>query len=174
MTRYALRFRDGTIKVRRVDDDGEIATFKARSDREIYVLRFSPDGRYLATTHFPGLAVTVWNVDNGSVVLSDQSLIGGRAANFSPDSRRLALTQADGNILVYNLSDSRQISHLRMPYSGHVAFRPDGLRMAIVCGGPDKPSCKLVEVESGSVVTVITLPSNPNEAAWSPDGTRSQ
>ena len=78
MTRYALRFRDGTIKVRRVDNDVEIAPFKARGDREISVLGFSPDGRYLATTHFPGYALTVWNVDNGDVVLSEQGLIAGR------------------------------------------------------------------------------------------------
>ena len=66
MTRYALRFRDGTIKVRRVDDDEEIAPFQARGDREISVFGFSPDGRYLATTHFPGYALTVWDVDNGA------------------------------------------------------------------------------------------------------------
>ena len=58
-----------------------------------------------------------------------------------------------------------------MPYSGNIAFRSDGVRMAIVFGGPDKPTCKIVEVESGSVVAVITLPSNPNMVAWSPDGT---
>ena len=53
MTRYALRFRDGTISVRRVADDQEIARFQARGDREICVFAFSPDGRYLATTHTP-------------------------------------------------------------------------------------------------------------------------
>ena len=53
MTRYALRFRDGTIQVRRVADDQEIARFQARGDREIFVFGFSPDGRYLATTHSP-------------------------------------------------------------------------------------------------------------------------
>ena len=63
MTRYALRFRDGTIQVRRVADDQEIARFQARGDREIFVFGFSPDGRYLATTHFPGGALTVWDID---------------------------------------------------------------------------------------------------------------
>ena len=66
MTRYALRFRDGTISVRRVADDGEIARFQARGDRDIWILGFSPDGRYLATTHTPGRALTVWDVDRRS------------------------------------------------------------------------------------------------------------
>ena len=71
MTRYALRFRDGTIQVRRVADDEEVARFHARGDREVAVFGFSPDGRYLATTHYPGYALTVWDIDRGSVVLND-------------------------------------------------------------------------------------------------------
>ena len=67
MTRYALRFRDGTIQVRRVADDEEIARFQARGDRDIWVFGFSPDGRYLATTHCPGLALTVWDIDRRAV-----------------------------------------------------------------------------------------------------------
>ena len=42
MTRYALRFRDGTISVRRVADDGEVARFQARGDREHLGLRLQP------------------------------------------------------------------------------------------------------------------------------------
>jgi hypothetical protein len=59
MTRYALRFRDGTIRVRRVADDEEVAHVRSRGEREIFVFGFSPDGRYLATTDFPGHALTV-------------------------------------------------------------------------------------------------------------------
>ena len=66
MTRYALRFRDGTISVRRVADDEEVARFQARGDRDIWVFGFSPDGRYLATTHYPGSALTVWDIDRGT------------------------------------------------------------------------------------------------------------
>ena len=45
----------GRSSVRRVADDQEIARFQARGDRDIFVFAFSPDGRYLATTHSPGL-----------------------------------------------------------------------------------------------------------------------
>jgi eukaryotic-like serine/threonine-protein kinase len=170
MTRYALRFRDGTIKVRRVDDDTEIAHFKARGDREIFVFDFSPDGRYLATTHFPGFALTVWNVENSGVVLSDQGPVFGEAY-FSPDSRRLALTRYDGNLLVHSLPEGRLIKRWPMPYSGHPAFCPDGTRMAILFNEPGKPCCRIVEADSGRVVIPITLPSDPVMVAWSSDGT---
>ena len=62
MTRYALRFKDGTIRVRRVADDEEVARFHARGDRDVEVFGFSPDGRYLATNHYPGYALTVWDI----------------------------------------------------------------------------------------------------------------
>ena len=106
MTRYALRFRDGTISVRRVADDEEIARFQARGDREIWVFGFSPDGRYLATTHFPGGALTVWDIERRTVAVEDPGphLV---AARFSPDSRRIAVAHEDGELLVYDLATGR-------------------------------------------------------------------
>ena len=50
-----LRFHNGTVQVKNVADDHEVAYFQAKGDREIYVFGFSPDGRFLATTEFSGL-----------------------------------------------------------------------------------------------------------------------
>ena len=56
------------------------------------VFGFSPDGRYLATTHYPGGALTVWDVDRAhSRPERPGPRIVGRAAKFSPDSRRIAV-----------------------------------------------------------------------------------
>ena len=68
MTRYAFRFQIGTILCR-VADDREVARFQARGDRDIFVFAFSPDGRYLTTTHLPGYALTVWDVDRNTIAL---------------------------------------------------------------------------------------------------------
>ena len=84
MTRYALRSKDGTILVRLYADDQEIARFHARGDRE-FELFFSPDSRYLATTHFPDRALTVWDIDRGVVALDDPGPGGMR-----PTSARTA------------------------------------------------------------------------------------
>ena len=84
MTRYALRFRDGTIRVRRVADDGEIAHFEARGDRDIFVFGFSPDGRYLATTHYPGFALTVWDIDQQAIAVDDPGPFLPRGGQVQP------------------------------------------------------------------------------------------
>jgi hypothetical protein len=85
MTRLALRVRDGTIQVRRMADHQEIARFQARGDRDIGVLRFSPDGRYLATTHHPDGALTVWDVDRRAISVNDPGPISwGPSGQIQP------------------------------------------------------------------------------------------
>ncbi len=119
MTRYALRFRDGTIQVRRVADDEEIARFQARGDRDIYVFGFSPDGRYLATTHSPGYALTVWDIDRRAVAVNDPGPVHGDAARFSPDSRRIALAHEDRRASwSYDLATGQPSRRWRGPGAG--------------------------------------------------------
>ena len=183
MNRYALRLRSGTILVRRVADDQEVARFQARGDRDIFVFAFSPDGRYLATTHFPGHALTVWDVDRNTIALPEPGPVAGTAARFSPDSRRIALAHPDGEILIYDLETGRS-SRLRSGLGDvqDLAFRADGLQIAVtgqlakqpkIAGKSQdakQPTCHILEVESGRVVQTISLRC-PASVAWSPDGT---
>ena len=129
MTRYALRFRDGTIAVRRVADDREVARFSARSDQNNPVFGLSPDGRYLVTTHVPQLALTVWDIDRGVPAVSDPGP-GSITARFSPDSRRLALVKRSRRVVVYNLATGGLSG--RMGVSGHREHRSASRR------GPDR------------------------------------
>ena len=168
MTRYALRFRDGTISVRRVTDDQEIARFQARGYRDIVVFGFSPDGRYLATTHWPGVALTVWDIDRRTVCLDDPGPVEGLSARFSPDSRRVALVHHDGELLVYDLATGRPSRRWPGQAGAHdLAFRWDGAQIAVACKGP---TCRILEAESGRLVRAIPMPIG-GTIAWSPDGT---
>ena len=170
MTRYALRFRDGTISVRRVADDQEIARFQARGDREIHVFGFSPDGRYLATTQSSRRALTVWDIERRAVALNVPGRLG--AARFSPDSQRIAVQHEDGELLVYDLATGQVIRRWREPRRGSPGFpsgrRPDrGLRTTTRkttaagfltrrrAGSSGRSRCRLAEAA----------------VAWSPDGT---
>jgi serine/threonine protein kinase/WD40 repeat protein len=169
--RCALRLHDGTIQVRRTADDQEVARFSARGDQEIFVFGFSPDGRYLVTTHFPGFALTVWDIERREVCLDDPGPVVGSSARFSPDSRRIALVHVDGELLVYDLATGHRIRRWRAaPLASDLAFRPDGSRIAVV-GGGNAPSCQIMEADSGKLVGSIPLPSTAENVTWSPDGT---
>jgi WD40 repeat protein len=172
MTRYALRFRDGSVQVKSVDDDREVARFQARGDREIWVFRFSPDGRYLATTHFPENALTVWDVARQAVALDDPGPVSWSSARFSPDSRRIALCHEDGALLVYDLATGRPIRRWSLPAADGLAFRGDGAQIAVTCNDPKNGSCRIIEADTGRVVRSFPLPRVGGVGvAWSPDGT---
>jgi len=170
MTRYALRFRDGTIQVRRVADDEEVARFSAQGDRENQVFVFSPNGRYLATTDRPGYALTVWDIEQHTVCLNDPGGVAGHSARFSPDSRRIGLAHVNGELLVYDLA-TRQSSRLgRGPAPAEdLAFRSDGAQIAVIYNGK-QPSCQIIEAGSGKLVRSIPLPTRTVGVAWSPNG----
>jgi serine/threonine protein kinase/WD40 repeat protein len=169
MARYALRFRGGAISVRRVGDDQEIASFQARGDREFWIFDFSPDGRYLATTHFPGGALTVWDVDRRTVALNDPGSIQV-AARFSPDSRRIVLGRDGGEILVYDLATGR-LSR-RWPGNARcLAFRSDGAQLAVIDNTSKPPTGRILEAESGRQVREFPLRTPAGDVAWSTDGT---
>jgi serine/threonine protein kinase/WD40 repeat protein len=163
LTRYALRFRDGTIQVRRVADDEVIARFQARGDRE-FILHFSPDGRYLASSDFPQEAVTVWDVGHCTIALK---LPGHRDARFSPDSRRIVEIYA-GKARVYDLATGRTLRSWRATVSqGTGVFGPDGAQIAVI----GDRTCRILDAETGRLVRSITLPTIQNGVAWSPDAT---
>jgi WD40 repeat protein/tetratricopeptide (TPR) repeat protein len=171
LTRHALRFRDGAVSVRRVADEQEIARFKARGDRDISVFGFSPDGRYLATTHRPDPALSVWDIDRRAVALEDPGPVNDSAAKFSPDSRRIAVCHQNGELLVYNLVTGQPSRRWRLPAPAHhLAFRGDGAQVAIPYSVEKRWSCGILEVETGRLVRSFPLPGG-NSVAWSPDGT---
>ncbi|MGD0039111.1 MAG: protein kinase [Isosphaeraceae bacterium] len=170
MTRYALRFRDGTILVKNVHDDQQVARFHARGDRGIFVFGFSPDGRYLATTHSPELALTVWDLDRRAVALDDAGPVS--SARFSPDSRRIALCRVDGPLLFCDLSTGRHSRRWSLPTVGDLAFRSDGAQIAVTTKDPKNASCRILEVDTGQVVRTFPLSvSRYVRVIWSPDGT---
>ena len=172
LTRYALRSRDGTIRVRRLADDQEVARFQARGDPDIFVFGFSPDGRYLTSTHYPHSDLTVWDIDRRAVTLNDPGRLAGGSAQFSPDGRRLVLAHEDGAILDYDLATGQLRRRWRVPAQEGprgLVFRPDGVQLAIGSAASDSP-CSILETETGRLVRTIAQPGH-GPLAWSPDGT---
>ena len=171
MTRYALRFRDGTIQVRRVADDREIARFQARGDRDIFVFGFSPDGRYLATTHFPDYALTVWDIDRGTVARERPGPVSGgrpnsaRTAGGSPWPTRME----SSSCTTWRPAGPAGAGTGRAPV--RLAFRPTGPRSRSSDDEPKPPTCRILEAETGRLVRSFPLAASRRHVAWSPDGT---
>ena len=173
MTRYALRFRDGTIQVRSVADDAEIARFQARGDREIFVFGFSPDGRYLATTHFPGFALTVWDIDRRAVAVNDPGPVSWRQPNSARTAGGSPWAMRMETLLVYDLATGRPeppLAHAGI--AAILAFRPDGAQIAVTYNEPRNPTCRILESETGRLVRSIPLPSHGSRSRGAPTAPR--
>ena len=169
LTRYALRFLDGTILVRRVADDHEVARFNAPGARHVPLFAFSPDGRFLATTHWPRLTLTVWDVDRGKVAVTELGpvLI---PASFSADSRRLALVKQSRKLIVYDLKNGGLSGRMGVPALGNIALHPDGARIAVIDNVAKPPACRIFEIETGGVLQTISLRTSAADVVWSTDG----
>jgi WD40 repeat protein/tetratricopeptide (TPR) repeat protein len=169
LTRAALRFRAGTIRVQRVEDGQEIARFHARGGGEVSVFGLSPDGRYLATKQDPDVTVTVWSIETGAVVLNVPGA-ARHSVRFTPEGRRIAMAHGDDAILLYDLATGKTIARWRVAALGDMAFRGDGRQIAVISHEQDHDSCRILEVESGRLVRSIALEAGTRCVAWSPDG----
>jgi serine/threonine protein kinase/WD40 repeat protein/tetratricopeptide (TPR) repeat protein len=166
MTRYALRFLDGTILVRRFADDGEIAQFTANPERDVHVHSFSPDGKFLASRN--GDTFSVWDADRGVLVWTVPRPVKSWAASFSPDSRRIAVIPEDGSVQIYDLTTGRSSRWKGPSVPSTLAFRPDGKAIAVgYLGNP--ASYAILDAETGLSLQTIPL-AGGKSFAWSPDG----
>src|SRR5262249_23076421 len=113
LERYARLATDGTVSLRRVSDDTEIARWQERtegpwlaSDSE---LRFSPEGGFLCIRHSAAGRLTVRRLDGPEPVLCYQGTRAppGWAMDFSPDSKRLVYLQPDTRIAVVDLTSGQ-------------------------------------------------------------------
>ncbi len=171
MTRYAIRRRDGTVLVHRMSDNQEIARFQSEGDRDIWVFRFSPDGRYLASIDKPTGAVKVWDINQSVLCLRDPGAVSNTAARFSPDSRRVAMAHDEGSLVVYDLTVGRPVKNWRGPAPAQdLAYRPDGKQVAVTYHSSPR-SCHILDAETGVRLRAIPL-DTPTAVAWSPDGKR--
>ncbi len=171
MTRYALRFRDGTIQVRRIADGQEIDRFQAQGDRDHHLF-FSPDGRYVATTNSPTWSMTARDVERRAVTVDHQPAVShGHAMKFSPDSGRIVVGHDHGELAVYDLKTGRPCRPWRVPAVPlELAFHPSGARIAVLCAEKANRVCLILDAASGERVRSIPLRPAVNGLAWSPDG----
>jgi len=97
-------------------------------DSVVWSVAFSPDGRWLVSTHGDG-AILIWDVANRELEANLREHSGGvRAIAFSPDGKRLASSSEDQSVILWNAESGQKESVLTTHQTrvGAVAFSPDG------------------------------------------------
>jgi len=134
LSRYARSDHKGNISVRRVSDDREIISLAGSGTPVEWVLRFSPDGRWLAAIYGNAGRLRVWDLRGGTAVLSLETGVHQAALDFSPDGNSIVVGQADGSIVFYDLPSGQQrklpgSTVLAEPHT--IRFSPAGGQLAI-------------------------------------------
>jgi serine/threonine protein kinase/WD40 repeat protein len=178
LERYARVDRSGIVSVRRVDGDAELYRLKARSLEDFAHL--SPNGQLLAIGVIgEGGRIQVFNlVGRGPVETVPETACTG--FGFSPDSRWMAIGQADGSILLMDLASGQTRKKLKAaPVPIHLAFNPrfpsreqdpKGRQLAVSCANCNR--VQIFDIETGESLP-STLPVTPAywiNLAWHPDG----
>jgi serine/threonine protein kinase/WD40 repeat protein/Flp pilus assembly protein TadD len=180
LERYARVEADGTVTVRGLADDAVLAriTDLGVPARRVVdwrvLLRFSPDGRLLATRSDPylGVPLQVWDL-GGPRRLMTVPPWGAhfyRDFDFSPDSRILATGQADGSIGLYEVRSGRRLKSLAPgSFPTGLRFDPTGQKLAISRGSD--PTIRILDLEGRPSGRPLTHPAQVHTTpAWHPDG----
>jgi serine/threonine protein kinase/WD40 repeat protein len=108
----------------------------------------APDSSHVMIIDLDAGRVRVWRVTDAETVqvLNEP---GSRTACFSPDSRHVALQQADGTIGIYDLATRKRGRQLpALPPVYRLAFHPTGTKLAIGCWN----FAQVCDLESGKVL----------------------
>ena len=94
----------------------------------VWSVAFSPDGRWLVSTHGDG-SILIWDVVNRELEANLRQHSGGvRGLAFSPDGKRLASASEDQSVILWNAESGQKESVLSAHRTrvGALAFSPDG------------------------------------------------
>jgi WD40 repeat protein len=135
------------------------------------LIRFSPDGRIVATTHSGG-EVRIRDVaspSQSSVISCHPGMPRGIA--FSPDGKTLAVSSiASPEVMMWDLREKRFTGSLVGPAMGvpSVAYSPDG--KVLVAAGSDG-SLRFCELAAGGrTATIRSVKGSVRSATFSRDG----
>ncbi len=128
----------GSAHVWRLETPEAAVTLGGEHRDLVYAVRWSPDGRLLATAGYDA-KIVLWDMETHKPV---RTLAGHNGAvfdiAFSPDGTLLASASGDQTVKVWRVKDGTRLDTLKEPQGEQfsVAFTPDG--SSIVAAGADR------------------------------------
>ncbi len=110
-TMLALNQSDGTIRIRRLDTEKDVITFKA-ADRASH---FSPSGKLLACLDGPQKNVIIWKTKNGEHVQTIKFKDKYTRIAISPDDKWLAtaIWSKENQLVIHEIATGKQVLTLQ-------------------------------------------------------------
>jgi WD40 repeat protein len=170
--RYARSHRDGTVSVRRLDDDTKIAHLNGMG--KACTVCFSPDGSVLALRAAEkSRQLVLWRVGEEKPFLTLSVACPINRPYFRGDGRVLAVGQKQGAIDLFDLPSGRPLRQLRAAGESEVAFQPGGRLLACQSGeypNTDRKTVFLLDTDTGEQVARLEHKDAISGIAWQPDG----
>src|SRR5262245_34663188 len=145
-----------------------IGTVRFRTGNSVMTVRFSPDGKTLASVGYD--AVVLWDPRTGKELRRRQTQPTFYRGNFSPDGRKLWLQTYKGAISVWDLSAKPDPGPFPAPFRGqHTEFVqpfPDGKLLA----AGNKNAVRIWDIATGKAVRELPHEDEVREVALSADG----
>jgi WD40 repeat protein/tRNA A-37 threonylcarbamoyl transferase component Bud32 len=173
LERYARRDVTGAISVRRVKDDEQIRMLPGSGGwRGLSVMRFSPDGRYLAATMHTmhaGPELKVWDLDRPDPIF--EGVDGVFTADFTPDSKRVVFPHPNDTLHVVELGDGNErVLPAIEATIRWITVHPDGHRVALSVGDPGGHRVQVWSLDTGELLANFPHPEMVGTVAWHPNG----
>ena len=156
----------GFVTVRDIADDHEIARIPVRSIVP-GCLGISADGRFLSGIE-EGFKLAVWRLPSGERVV-EREYHECWARTFSPDGRRLAVSQSN-RVIIFELATGREVIQWMLPAKiNTLEFHPDGTTIAV--GRSSGNVVSIHDVATGTVVKELPVGGIGDQVvSWHPRG----
>jgi serine/threonine protein kinase/WD40 repeat protein/tetratricopeptide (TPR) repeat protein len=172
LERCASSDDQGTITIRRVGDDREIARLEGPGTRPSY-MDFSPDGQLLAAVYpsdpeNKGGQLLIWHVGRREITMRLAARRADLRPVWSPDGRRFTVYHASSPAMIalYDVDSRTQIQGFpnRRP---DLAFDPSGKQLAVA---RDDTVVQIRDIETGRLLDQFAFPVPIARLTWGADG----
>lgn len=179
----------GPVEIISLADGRLMATLPAAVPRICYLIKWSPDDRFLALKREPATPdetpwLEVWDVGNTNRVLLIEN--GDyQALAFHPRLPRLLVGKSDGGLTLWDVDERKELAHFALPISlfdhasikqqgfsalAQLAFSPDGERFAAAYFGQSNFLVSAHESKSGEMLWSSIFTNSVSDLEWDPTG----